>query len=316
MLKLIREADVPSLLPMSDAIAAVEAALAELASERASNRPRQRVPLASGLLHVMPASLPSRGMAGLKAYTSVRNGQTRFHVLLYDVQSGRLAAIIEADRLGQIRTGAATGVATKYLAAADASTLAVVGTGWQARSQVEAVVAVRPICRVRAFGRDPERRARFCREVADVVRIPVEPAASARDAVEGADIVVTATTSRDPVVQAEWIAPGTLVNAVGSNQLGRRELDPELLRRASLVVVDSRAQARHEAGDLVPLIEAGTLAWESLLELGDVIIGKVPRPENGIAVFKSLGLAIEDVAVGSLVYERAIERGIGEELPM
>jgi len=316
MLKLIREADVPSLLPMSDAIDAVDAALADLAAERASNRPRQRVPLANGLLHVMPAALPRRGMAGLKAYTSVRGGQTRFHVLLYDVHSGQLVSIIEADRLGQIRTGAATGVATKYLAADDASVLGVIGTGWQARSQVEAVVAVRRIKTVRAFGRDPERRERFCRDVGQAVGITIDSASSARDAVDGADIVITATTSRDPVIQDGWIAAGALVNAVGSNQLTRRELDPDLLRRASLIVVDSRAQAPHEAGDLVPLVEEGTLTWESLHELADVVSGKVRRPAGGIVVFKSLGLAVEDVAVGSLVYERAVERGIGEALPV
>lgn len=314
--KLIREADVAPLLPMPDAIAAVEAALADLAADRASNRPRQRVPLANGLLHVMSAALPARGMAGLKAYTSVRGGPARFHVLLYDADSGRLAAVIEADRLGQIRTGAATGVATKHLAPAGASMLGVIGTGWQARTQIEAVVAVRPIRLVRAFGRDPERRARFCREMAAAVGMPVEPAPSAREAVEGADIVVTATTSRDPVIEAEWIAPRALVNAVGSNQLARRELDAALLRRAALIVVDSRAQAPLEAGDLAPLVKEGALAWESLPELGDVVIGRVRRPAEGITVFKSLGLAIEDVAAGSLVYERAVERNVGEELPI
>ena len=316
MSKLIRESDVPSLLPMADAVAAVEAAVADMASDRASNRPRQRVPLANGLLHVMPAALPARGMAGLKAYTTIRGGPARFHVLLYDVQSGRLAAIIEADRLGQIRTGAASGVATKYLADPEASTLGVIGTGWQARSQVEAVVAVRPIARVRAFSRDAERRARFCREIALTLNIPIEPVSSAREAVRDADVVVTATTSRDPVLESEWLGPRALVNAVGSNHLARREIAADLLRRATLIVVDSRAQARVEAGDLLPLIEEGTLDWDTLPELGEVVIGNVKKPSSGIVVFKSLGLAVEDVAVGSLVYERAVASGAGEELPL
>jgi ornithine cyclodeaminase/alanine dehydrogenase-like protein (mu-crystallin family) len=316
MALLLREADVQALLPMSLALDAVEEAFRHLADGSAVLHARQRLSLPEKThLHYMAAADSVRGYAGLKIYTWV-GGTLRFLVPLYRIATGELLALIEADRLGQMRTGAASGVATKYMARDDSAVLGIVGTGWQARTQVEAIAAVRKLERVRAYGRDPERRARFASEMTAQLGVPVEAAESAEVAVREADIVVAATTATTPVVLGAWLAPGAHINAIGANFPQKRELDEAAVHRAGIIAVDSREQSRHEAGDLIQTFSEDAAAWSAVRELTEIVAGGTSgrTSERQITLFKSNGIAIWDVAVASRIYELALERGVGENI--
>jgi alanine dehydrogenase len=305
----LREADVDHLLSPADAVEAVEACFARLARGAVENRPRFRLSLDSGLLHVLAAADRELGVAGLKSYVGLRDG-TRFVVVLFAADRPELLGLVEADRLGQLRTGAASAVAAKHLARPAARTLGVIGTGWQAESQVACIRAALPgIERVVVYSRSTGRLEDFCR------RFGAEPAEYNRDAAEQ-DVVVTVTTSRDPVLRGEWLQPGALVCAVGANRIEARELDNAVLERAAFVCCDSKEQARIEAGDLVEPVERGVLDWLEVHELFEVVSGEVPgrQQDDDIVLFKSLGIAAADLAVGALVLERARERGLGVEL--
>ena len=305
----LREADVAELLSPADAVAAVEACFERLARGAVENRPRFRLGLDEGLLNVMAAADLELGVAGLKAYTGFREG-ARFVVALFAADRPELLALVEADRLGQLRTGAASAVAAKWLARSGARTLGLIGTGLQAESQLACIrVALPELERVVAYSRNEERLADFCR------RLDAEPAEYNRDAAEQ-DVVVTITTSRDPVLRGEWLNPGALVCAAGANRIESRELDNAVLERAAFVCCDSKDQGRVEAGDLVEPVERGVLDWLEVHELSEVVAGEVPgrQADEDIVLFKSLGLAAEDVAVGALVLERARERGLGVAL--
>ena len=317
MALLLNESEVTMLLPMSMALEAVEEVFRWQGEGRLTNKPRVRLPVPGGLLHVMPAALPDARVMGLKAYATVR-GAAKFVVLLFSAESGSLLAIIEADKLGQMRTGAASGVATKYLARQDADRVGCYGTGWQARSQLEAVCAVRRVREVRVYGRDPERRSRFAEEMGPLLGVPVvavdRPDAAARDA----SILVTITGSKTPVLEGAWIAPGTHVNAAGSNALQRAELDVEAVRRAALIVTDSLEQARTECGDVVAALEQGAISWDDVHELGEVVAGRHPgrRSADEVTLFESQGVAMEDIAVAARLVARARERRVGTEVPI
>lgn len=317
MALLLTESDVAALLPMSLALEAVEEVFRWQGEGRLTNRPRVRLPVGGGLLHVMPAALPEARVMGLKAYATVRGG-TKFVVLLFSADSGALLAVIEADRLGQTRTGAASGVATKYLARPDADRVGCYGTGWQARSQLEAVCAVRPVREIRVYGRDAARRTRFAEEMARTLGVPVTPVEQPDAAAREASILVTITSSRTPVLEGRWIAAGAHVNAAGSNGLQRAELDVEAVRRTDLIVTDSIEQARVECGDLVAALEQGVVRWDDVHELGEVVAGQHPgrTRADAITLFESQGVAIEDVAVAARIVSRARERGLGAEIPI
>ena len=316
MALLLSEDDVSQVLTMEAALASVEEAFRALGAGEAQNQPRRRVRIRGGMLHNMSASLPSRKALGIKAYASVR-GQTRFLIAVWDTDNGDLKALIEGDRLGQIRTGAASGGATRYLARADARILGMIGTGWQARSQVEAICAVRPIQQVRVFGRDPERRQTFADEMQRTTGVETVPADSAEHAVRDADVVATMTSSATPVLLGEWLRPGVHVNAAGSNATNRQEIDVEAVRRAGLIVVDDLEGAKLEAGDLTAAAEAGALDWEQVAELGAIVTGQRPgrTDDEQITLFESQGLAVQDMAAAAYVYEQARERGLGQEVP-
>src|SRR5690348_12531293 len=237
MTLVLREDDVRTVLTMPDAVAILDAAFRRQGADETHNQPRSRVvlPEARGVLHVMSAYVPGApghperdgpGLVGLKAYTAV-GGAVRFAVLLSSAADGALLAIVEADWLGQVRTGAASGVATRHMARADASTVGLIGTGGQARTQFLAMCAVRPVRRVLVYGRDERRCAAFCEEMSALAGVEVAPVHSAEEAVRAADIVVTATTAREPVLCGAWLRPGTHVNAMGSNWRNRREVDDE-----------------------------------------------------------------------------------------
>jgi ornithine cyclodeaminase/alanine dehydrogenase-like protein (mu-crystallin family) len=306
----LSETDVQSLIAPGEAVPVLEQCFLRLAAGAVDNRPRVRLPLGDeGWFAVMSAVDRELGYAGVKSYTAVA-GKLAFVVCLFDLRTGTLAAVIEADALGQRRTGAASGVAAKHLARAGARSLGVIGCGWQAEAQVDAIRAAVPtIERVVAYCRTPEKLRAFCSTTG------AEPGESHRDAAEQ-EVVVTATTSRDPVLRGEWLREGALVCAVGANSPRARELDNVVLERASFVCCDSREQAQLESGDLIEPIESGVLDWLEVHELQEVVAGELRGRESGsdIVLFKSNGLAAWDVAIGVAVVERARERGVGREL--
>ena len=302
----LTEADVESLLTPAAAIDVVEGSFRRLANGAVANFPRKRLALEDGSLALMAAADLELGVAGVKTYSAFADG-ARFVVVLFDATQPELLALIEADRLGQLRTGAASGVAAKYLARSGARTLGIVGCGWQARSQVECIRAAVPtVERVVAYCRTAESLHAFCNEVG------AEPAESQREVGEQ-HIVVTATTSRDPVLRGEWLKPGALVCAMGANVASSRELDNVVLERAAFVCCDSREQARLESGDLIEPVASGVLDWLEVHELQEVVAGEVSgrQSDDDIVVFKSNGIAAWDVAVAHAVFERAREKRVG-----
>jgi ornithine cyclodeaminase/alanine dehydrogenase len=313
----LTEDDVGRLLAMDDCLKAVGTAFGDLAAGRAVNRPRSRAALANAMLHALPAASSTLGRMSTKVYATSRGG-ARFVVLLFDAATSEVLAIIEADRLGQMRTGAASAVATRHLSRPEAAILGILGSGWQARSQVSAIARVRRLRAVRAFGRDTERLAAFCSAAAAEIGVEVLPSADAESAVRGADIVVTATSAAAPVLSGRWLEPGVHVNAVGSNRAERREIDADAVARASLIVCDSIEQARLEAGDLLLAATPGSPApIERAVELAAVVAGRHPgrSTPRDITLFKSIGLGIEDLAAASVVYDRALAAGAGRVVP-
>lgn len=312
---LLTEAHVTELLDIGTAITAVEEVLRNQAEGQATNRPRSRVAMPTSQLHVMSAGDRRLGVYGVKVYTASRNG-ARFLVLLYKSETGDLLAMIEADRLGQMRTGAASGVATKYMARVDADSVGIFGTGWQAESQLMAVCAVRQIKSIKVYGRNAERREAFARKMTSLLRVDVTAANSPEEATRGKSIVITATGAREPVLKGEWIDPGTHLNVAGSNFLWKAEVDVETINRASIIAVDSIEQSRIEAGDLMPAIERGVISWESVTELGRIVAGRDSgrNSDDDITLFKSNGIALEDISTALRVYNLAREQGLGEEI--
>lgn len=306
----LTEQRVRDLLPMHVCIDLMQTAFQRLASGEAINHPRRRLILPTGsVLHYMAAS--DGQYYGAKIYaTNPRHG-AHFLFTLYRAADAEPLAIVEANHLGQIRTGAASGLATKFMAREDAQTLAVIGSGFQARTQLEAMLAVRTISEVRVWSRDPAKRAAFAAE------INARAVETAEQAVRGAQIVVTATNAKEPVLASEWVEPGTHINAMGSNQATRREIPAELVRRADSIVVDSIEQARLESGDLLMAgwtgQETGQEACPTVVELKDVVTGRVQTrtTPRQVTLFKSNGLAVEDVIAAAFVYERARAADIG-----
>ena len=305
----LTEADVAGLLTPADAVEAIEACFRRMAAGAVENRPRYRLGLESGALAVMAAADLELGYAGAKVYAGFRDG-ARFAVLLFRADSPELVAVLEADKLGQLRTGAASGVAAKHLAASDARTLGVIGCGWQAESQLDCIRAAVPqLERVVVYCRTEERLRAFCEEHG------AEPGESHRDPGE-CDVVVTVTGSPDPVLRGEWLQPGALVCAVGANDGRRRELDNVVLERAAFVCCDSREDARLESADLIEPVESGVLDWLEVHELQEVVVAEVAgrQSDEDIVVFKSNGLAAWDVAVAVAAVERARIAGAGREV--
>jgi len=313
----INEAEVRQVLDMPLALQAVEEVLRKQATEEVVVHPRRRFELAhGGFFHYMAAADYSAGFVAMKQYTYVR-GKLQFLVPLYEMATGDLLAIIEADYMGQLRTGAASGVATKYLAREKSSIAAIIGTGGQARTQLEAVASVRKLEFARVYGRDAARRERFCKEMSAKLGIPVTPSVSSSEAVRGAGIVCTATTSSQPVVLGADLTPAAHINAIGANHSHKRELDDEAVASADVIVVDSVEQSRQEAGDLIIAFKGDEICWTGVKKLCDVVAGKVSgRTSNTeVTLFKSNGIASWDLAVAMRVYAAAREKKLGRELP-
>jgi alanine dehydrogenase len=267
------------------------------------------------MVHTMSASAKTLGVLGYKAYSTARKGP-HFHVVLYDGKTGVLLALMQADYLGQMRTGAASGVATEYMARPDSTEVGIFGSGKQARTQLLAVCKVRKVRRIQVYSPNEERRLRFAAEMRDQCGCEVEPVPRPEMAAEDKDIVITATSSREPVLNGHWLAEGTHLNVIGSNFLTKAEVDAVTVRRCESIVVDSKDQARLEAGDFVQALEEGSIHWADIHELGQIIVGRYTgraHPQD-VTLFKSLGIALEDVAVAARVYVKAQAAGLGKVL--
>ena len=313
----INEVEVRSVLTMAMALEAVEDSLRKQARDEVVVQPRRRFELPKGFYHYMAAADYTGGFVAEKQYTYVA-GKIRFLVMLYEMATGDLVAQIEADYMGRLRTGAASGVATKFMARRDARIAAIIGTGGQARTQLEAIAGVRKLELARAYGRDVSRRERFCADMAERLRIPVYAASSTAQTIEGADIVCTATTAAHPVVTGSDIAPGMHINAIGVNHARKQELDEAAVRRADVIAVDSIEQSRQEAGDLIMAFGQDESKWSSVKKLADIVDGKIPGRSNekAVTLFKSNGIASWDLAVAVRVRALAREKGLGRELPL
>src|SRR5271170_2176234 len=314
----ISEAEVRAVLTMPMAVEAVEEISRKQATGEVVVHPRRRFELpGGGFFHYMAAADFSAGFVAMKQYTYVQ-GKIRFMVPLYEMRTGDLVAMIEADYMGQLRTGAASGVATKYLSRQNSRVAAIIGTGGQARTQLEAIAAVRKLESARVYGRNPERRARFSVEMSEWLGFQVESATSSSEALRGADILCTATTAANPVVSGGDLAPGVHINAIGANHAHKRELDDEAVASADVIVVDSIEQSRQEAGDLILAFKGAEVCWTGVKKLSEIVAGKASgrTSDTEVTLFKSNGIASWDLAVAMKVYAQAKEKGLGRELPL
>ena len=294
---------------MREAVRLMREMFAELRAGTAQNQPRRRLYTPEGsVLHTLAGACGK--YYGTKIYsTNAKTGTAEFLFWLLDSATAKPLALMEANWLGQIRTGAASGYATDILAAPDATRMGVIGSGFQARSQVEAVSMVRPLTEVRVWSRSKDKRNKFAADISSNFGISCVATATAQEAVQGMPIVTTATWAKDPVLEAEWIADGALVNAMGSNHPQRRELPTSLVAKASRIVVDSIEVAKIESGDLLLAWQEADWLTPRLMELKDAT-----EQADGITIFKSNGLGVEDVAVGGWVYEQALAQGVGNPL--
>lgn len=304
----ITDADVERLLSVEEAVPVVEAALRQQAMGTATNMPRGHTIAGPGvMLAHMTAALHEQGVFGFKVY-SIVDGKYQFFVLLYSVESGDLLAVLEANQLGRRRTGAASGVSVKYMAREDSAEVGILGSGFQADAQLEAICGTRPIERVRVYSRNAENRAGFARRMTETLGIEVMAVDTPREVVESADILVTITNSPTPVFDGDWLLPGTHICAVGGANEYVTELDDTTIQRADFIAVDSIAQAKIECGELLMPTSRGLLLWEQVSELWQVVGGMKAgrRADDDITLFKSLGMAMWDVAAAKVVYERYV----------
>jgi alanine dehydrogenase len=300
----LNERDACEFADMASVIHGLRAAFLAQARGEAVNVPRTRLEFGQRRLNLMAGGGPAGERYAIKSY-----GSSSYHILLYSAEEG-LIAIMEANGLGQIRTGAASAVATQVMARAGAGKVALIGAGRQARTQIQALHCAGCVHEVAVFARNGAKLAAFCDELQSALGIPVRAAATAEAAVAGADIVVTATNAATPVVTSEWLSAGAHVNAMGANAASRRELDPRIIERAALVVTDDVEQAKSEAAEFIDLARARKLDWNSVIPLHRVVASPTTeRDPAAITLFKSLGVGLEDLAIASLVYDRAAASG-------
>lgn len=312
----LNDADVRELLDMELAIDVIEQAFQQWAEGRASNQPRQRAKAPGVILHSMSATAEYLGLVGWKVYTTTKTG-AQFLVGISRQSDGELLALIEANYLGQLRTGAASGVATSYMARPESKVVGMFGSGQQARTQLKAVCTVCQIEVVEIYSRNEERRRIFAEEMSEFCNTRVIAVHSPEEAAAEKDIVICATSSRAPLFDGRVLDEGTHINAVGSNFLEKTELDLTTIQRADVIVCDSIAQCRLEAGDFAASLDSGITDWQLMRELSEVVTGRSPgrASVDQITLFKSVGLALEDVALAGKLLELAQKDGFGTPLP-
>lgn len=316
---LLQEADVRRLLTMDEALKVLEDAFRAVARGEAMNIPRQRGALHGITMNTMGAISTALDAAGVKCYPVVRQDITvgsSFTFLVYRISTGALVGVMEANALSQIRTGAASGLATQYLAREDSRVMTLFGAGWQAETQLEAIARVLPkLERVNVVGRSPERVRQFCDLMSNRVNLELSVGRDPQAAVMEAHVVTTITGSREPVFDGRWLRPGVHINAAGSNYAEKRELDAIAVQRADRIIVDDLPLARVESGDL---LGADVLDWSTVQPLSDLVAGTVPgrTSRNEITLFESHGLALEDLAAACRVLDLAHEHGIGMDIPI
>ena len=312
----LTESHVNSLLTMQLAIDALDEVFKARARGDAFNMPRRRLPTSSGVYNFMSASWKVRNLVGHKSYAGGRPG-IQFHVMLYDTSTNELMAVIEANRMGQVRTGAASGVATRYMAnEGEQIAVGIIGSGYQAETQLEAVAHVRNVAVAYVYSRDPGNRERFAAKMSERLGFEVRTADSA-ELTADADVICTITSSVDPVLKGEWIDPGTHINAAGNNSWMKRELDTRTVVSANFVAVDDIEQAKAECGELMRAADTGHFSWDSAIPIHDIVNGGRPgrSSKHDVTLFESQGIALEDIAVCDRIVELARKRGIGHELP-
>jgi alanine dehydrogenase len=324
--RLLTEQHVQSLLPMNDLIAAMESAVARFSAREVQQPVRTVLTVGptKAFFGVMPAYIEEPPSLGAKLVTVFNRNSERdlpshlATILLLDPETGALLAMMDGRYITEARTAAVSAVSARHLARADAGVLAIIGSGVQARSHLEALAEVRPLSEVRVWSPQARSRERFVSEMSAHVSVPLRADDSAADAVRDASLVVLATASPEPVVQDAWIAPGAHVISVGACRPDQREMDPALVARSTLFV-DSKAAALVESGDVLLGINEGRFdAGHVRGELGELVLGRVQgrNSHDDITVFKSLGMAVEDVVAADLVYRRAVETGAGTELTL
>ncbi len=314
---LLGDQEVEQVMNMQECVQVMDDAFQQAGRGQTWNRPRSRIRMPRGFHHLMAAAVLDSKVFGLKTYTSFRAG-TRFLTILYDSETGDLLALIQGSRCSQLRTGAVSAVATRYMARQDAATVGIIGTGFQGRTQLQGVCAVRDIRSVKAYDRVAESCQTFATDMSQSLGVEVTAVESAQECVQGSDIVITMTTTREPILLGEWLEPGMHINAAGSNHWIRREVDDDVIKRADVIVVDSVPDAQVEAGDLLYPIERGIIRWDQVHELAAVVAGRVPgrTSDEAVTLFESQGIAISDIAAAGYVYQKAKERGLGTELPL
>ena len=317
MVRFITERQVKQILTYPKAIELVELAFRDRAEGHAFDVPRMRTRQPTGHLHILQGAAPRLNVIGFKAYYSKPAGRTCM-THIHDMVTAHLEGMVESDYLGKVRTAAATAVATRALARSDAEIVACFGLGRHGPAQLEAVCNVRRIKEVRAYGRNKDRQATFCKTMSEKLGIEVKPVDTPADALRDAHIINVMTKPSGPVFDGKLLEPGQHVNATGVNSLDKREIDLETVRRADILVVDSREVAQHESGDLLPAVEAGLIYWENIADVGDILIGRRPgrSSDRQITLFKSHGMCIQDLYVGKHVLDVAREMHVGTELPM
>lgn len=314
--RFVTEAEVGQALTMADAIAALDAAFRSQAAGRATNVPRRRDARPGVALNSLTAISDDLDAVGIKTYPIVRTDVTvgaSFTMLVYRISTGGLRGILEANRLGQIRTGAASAVAARCMVRPGSRRMALFGAGWQAESQLAALACVLPaLAEVTVVSRSLARAEAFCQRLAGSTPAALRPSTDAEAAVRQADIVTTATGSTTPVFDGAWLAPGTHVNAIGSNYAGKQEIDIATVRRSARIVADDIDVACIESGDLLVAVAARALRWEDVHGLAAVVAGQVPgrAAAEEITLFESHGMGLEDLAAACRVLD-LIERQEG-----
>lgn len=316
----LTEGDVEKILTMKDAIQVVEEAMKEWGGGRATNNPRARVEIGGRVLNVLSAGVQATRTFGFKAYTTLADGTrgTSFLILNYDTTTGNLEAVVQAGTITRTRTGAATAVATKYLARKDSRVLGIIGAGKIGELQVKGLMEGNGFEKVIVYDPIQESMKRLVALVRDTYSVDSIEASNSSEIAKKSDVVVTATWSEQPVIEGRDLRPGTHLNAVGSNSPKRAEVDEASFERAALVVVDHRAQCMLEAGDIIRAVAAKKVDWSEIIDLPELVAHRerYSRRDEDITIFKSVGLAIEDVAVARRVVEKALELGIGTQIPV